>query len=69
MYAIELNEQIKTFDCPDCGKKLQDFEANSSYFQGRCGDCRKNYGACIRCGEIRLLEDMRQAYCVDCRRE
>jgi len=21
MYAIELNERIKTFDCPDCGKK------------------------------------------------
>lgn len=21
MYALELNERIKTFDCPDCGKK------------------------------------------------
>ena len=21
MYAIELNEHLKTFDCPDCGKK------------------------------------------------
>ncbi len=21
MYAIELNDQIKTFDCPDCGEK------------------------------------------------
>jgi len=20
-YAIELNERIQTFDCPDCGKK------------------------------------------------
>jgi hypothetical protein len=54
--------------CADCGKKLQDFEADSRYFQGRCADCRKNYEGCIRCGEIRPLADMRQSYCVDCRR-
>ena len=54
--------------CADCGKKLQDFE-DFAYYQGRCTNCRENYEACIRCHEIRLLADMRQAYCVDCRRE
>lgn len=52
--------------CADCGNKLQDLE-KLAYFQGRCSDCRENY-TCRRCGEIRVLEDMRQAYCVDCRR-
>ena len=55
--------------CVDCGKKLQDSELFAYYFQGRCSACRENYGGCIRCGEIRLLADMRQSYCVDCRRE
>jgi hypothetical protein len=55
--------------CADCGKKLEGFEADSSYYQGRCRDCRENYEACIRCHEIKPLEHMRQSYCVDCRRE
>ena len=55
--------------CSDCGKKLEDFEADAWYYRGRCRACRENYDACIRCHEIRLLKDMRQAYCVDCRRE
>jgi hypothetical protein len=53
--------------CADCSKKLQGFEADSWYYQGRCQDCRKNYEACIRCHEIRPLKDMRQSYCRWCR--
>jgi hypothetical protein len=42
MYAIELNEQIKTFDCPDCGKKSvtvwgfvsKDKAAHAVYYAG-----------------------------------
>jgi hypothetical protein len=55
--------------CADCGKKLEGFEADLSYFQGRCQDCRENYEGCRRCGELRRLEDMRQSHCVDSRRE
>jgi hypothetical protein len=53
--------------CADCGKKLQDFEADLGYFQGRCQDCRTNYESCRRCGELRRLEDMRQSWCRTCR--
>ena len=55
--------------CVDCGKKLDNPPVGASCYQGRCPACRENYGSCIRCGEIRLLADMRQTYCVDCRRE
>lgn len=42
MYAIELNERIKTFDCPDCGKKSltvwgfvsKNNEAHAVYYAG-----------------------------------
>jgi hypothetical protein len=42
MYVIELNEQIKTFDCPDCGKKSltvwgfvsKDKAAHAVYYAG-----------------------------------
>jgi hypothetical protein len=42
MYAIELNERIKTFDCPDCGKKSltvwgfvsKDSVAHAIYYAG-----------------------------------
>lgn len=55
--------------CADCGRKLQDFEADYPYyFHGLCEGCRTNYASCIRCGEIRPLKDMRQSYCVECRR-
>lgn len=54
--------------CADCGKKLEDSEV-FAYNHGRCHTCRKSYGTCIRCGEMRRLADMRQSYCVDCRRE
>ena len=56
--------------CADCGKKLQDFEADYPYFfHGLCQDCRENYEACIRCHEITPLRDMRQSYCVSCRQQ
>jgi hypothetical protein len=55
--------------CADCGGDLQDHEATASYYGGRCSGCRENYESCRRCGELRRLEDMRQSYCVDCRRE
>ena len=54
--------------CADCSKKLQDFE-DFAYYQGRCGACRENYEACIRCHEITPLRDMRQSYCVSCRQQ
>ena len=42
MYSIELNERIKTFDCPDCGKKsitvwgwiFKDSCAHAVYYAG-----------------------------------
>jgi hypothetical protein len=42
MYGIELNDQIKTFDCPDCGKKSmtvwgfvsKDNAAHAVYYAG-----------------------------------
>ena len=42
MYAIELNERITTFDCPDCGKKsmtvwgfvFKDESAHAVYYAG-----------------------------------
>jgi hypothetical protein len=57
--------------CADCGKKLSEVEARWSpdYYEGRCRACRGDYETCITCGDLRHLRDMRQSYCVDCRRE
>jgi hypothetical protein len=49
--------------CPDCGEKLKWPE-----WQVVCSRCRENYDTCSRCGELQRLEDMRQAYCLNCRR-
>jgi hypothetical protein len=62
----------KRVNCPDCGKRLPDsFIYVAETFGGSllCDACRVNYDSCSRCGNPRRLEDMRQAWCVDCRRE
>jgi hypothetical protein len=57
--------------CLDCGKRLS---ASHVYVMKNyggaqlCDTCRVNYDSCSRCGDVRHLEDMRQAWCVDCRR-
>jgi hypothetical protein len=59
-------------NCPDCGKRLTDSQIYvAEHFVGTllCSACRANYYSRSRCGELRLLEDMRQAWCIDCRRE
>jgi hypothetical protein len=33
-----------------------------------CATRRENYELCSKCGELRHLRDMRQVWCVDCRR-
>jgi hypothetical protein len=61
----------KRLSCPDCGKRLTDSQVYVvENFGGTllCDTCRVNYDSCRRCGELRLLRDMRQTYCVDCRR-
>jgi hypothetical protein len=58
-------------NCPDCGKRLTDSHIYAAEnFGGSllCDTCRMNYDSCPRCGRLRRLEDMRQVYCVDCRR-
>jgi hypothetical protein len=52
--------------CADCGQVIP---AWHMIRHGLCPDCAGNHAQCTRCGEFRRLEDMRQSYCVDCRRE
>ena len=64
----------KRWKCTDCGEPFDDwrnFAANNHPdWDGYryCGTCAENYERCSICGELRHLRDMRQAYCVDCRR-
>jgi hypothetical protein len=62
----------KRRSCPDCGKRLPDSDLYAIEHFGAsplCASCRVNYESCSRCGQLRHLRDMRQVYCVDCRRE
>jgi hypothetical protein len=59
-------------NCPDCGKRLTDSQIYAAeHFGGTllCSACRVNYDSCSRCGQMTRLEDMRQVWCIDCRRE
>ena len=59
----------ETPTCADRGEKLpQHVREFPAYFGGRCDSCRQNYERWITCGELTHLRDMRQSYCVDCRR-
>jgi hypothetical protein len=58
-------------NCPDCGKRLTDSQIDVIEHFGAsllCDTCRVNYDSCSRCGNLRRLEDMRQVWCIDCRR-
>ena len=62
----------KRLNCPDCGKRLTDSQIDAVENLGAsllCDRCRVNYDSCSRCGKQRRLEDMRQVWCIDCRRE
>ena len=62
------NERI-TRTCVDCGR-TQDASAFYGFWGGElCHTCRSRYEQCAHCRRAIPLEDMRQAYCVDCRRE
>ena len=54
-------------NCADCGEPLE-WGADLPIL-AYCQACRVNYDSCSRCGELRHLRDMRQVWCVDCRRE
>jgi hypothetical protein len=55
--------------CADCGERLDPWLLSQmDYFGGLCDQCRKDYDQCVTCRRWVRLADMRQAYCVDCRR-
>jgi hypothetical protein len=55
-------------NCADCGEPLE-WTAADLPILAYCRACSVNYDSCSRCGELRHLRDMRQVWCVDCRRE
>jgi hypothetical protein len=60
-------------NCADCRESLE-WTARADDLErwpilAYCQACRVNYDSCSRCGELRHLRDMRQVWCVDCRRE
>jgi len=52
--------------CADCGERIESFAWKTD--PDLCMACRQNYDVCGRCGRCVPLADMRQSYCVDCRR-
>jgi hypothetical protein len=61
--------------CIDCGKKFEPSEfwgISVGTLRGEaarvCRDCSVDWQECVRCHQATRLEDMRQAYCVSCRR-
>jgi NMD protein affecting ribosome stability and mRNA decay len=61
------NERIKR-TCVDCGRTQDASEFYGFWGSQLCHTCRVRYDRCARCNQATPLEDMRQAYCVDCRR-
>jgi NMD protein affecting ribosome stability and mRNA decay len=57
-----------TRTCVDCGRTQDASEFYGFWGSQICHTCRVRYARCARCNQPTLLEDMRQAYCVDCRR-
>jgi hypothetical protein len=55
-------------NCADCEEPLE-WPGADLPILAYCRACRVNYDSCSRCGELRHLRDMRQVWCVDCRRE
>jgi hypothetical protein len=53
--------------CADCGDRIDSFAWETD--PDLCTPCRQNYDTCRRCGRWFPLADMRQSYCVSCRRE
>jgi hypothetical protein len=53
--------------CVDCGDRIDSFAWKTD--PDLCTPCRGNYDTCRRCGRWCRLADMRQSYCVSCRRE
>lgn len=63
----------KRRNCADCGEPLpKNLIELAASWPGRgyefCRACRENYTTCSRCDGLHHVRDMRQAYCVDCRR-
>jgi hypothetical protein len=52
--------------CADCGGKLESFHWVTD--PPLCSTCRRGYGQCVTCQRWVPLADMRQSYCVACRR-
>jgi hypothetical protein len=52
--------------CADCGDRIDSFAWKTD--PDLCTPCRQDYDTCRRCGRWIPLADMRQSYCVDCRR-
>jgi hypothetical protein len=52
--------------CADCGEKLE--SSHWATDPPLCSICRRNYAQCVTCQRYVPLADMRQSYCVDCRR-
>jgi hypothetical protein len=60
----------KPRDCPDCGERLtagQIYAVENFGGTQLCDRCRAGYDQCSRCGNLRLLRDMRGAWCKTCR--
>jgi hypothetical protein len=52
--------------CADCGEALDSFHPMTD--PDLCSACRAKYDSCVRCSRLVPLAQMRQSYCVDCRR-
>jgi hypothetical protein len=52
--------------CADCGERITSFQRVTD--PPLCMTCRQNYDGCRRCSRLVPLAQMRQSYCVDCRR-
>jgi hypothetical protein len=56
----------KSRRCADCGERIDSFYPITD--PDLCSPCRAGYDSCIRCRRLIPLADMRQSYCVSCRR-
>jgi hypothetical protein len=56
----------KSRRCADCGERIDSFYPITD--PDLCSPCRAGYDSCVRCRRLIPLADMRQSYCVSCRR-
>jgi hypothetical protein len=66
---------LKKEACIDCGREFQSSEfwgldrgTHIGEIARLCTACIVDWGVCARCRRATRLEDMRQVYCLDCRR-